>query len=313
MKSILFVTLCFCFLFLTACSSTPSRYSMRVDSAPIHLIPNHKPSTVLPKYEPYRLINMQPYTINGINYQPMLTGKGYAEKGNASWYGQKFHGHLTSNGEIFDMYEFTAAHKTLPLPSYAKVTNNQNGKSLIVRINDRGPFHPDRLIDLSFAAAKKLDYLKSGTAPVKVEVIHVSEDNWVSLGKNAPIPLKEFMPVSPLLIVKDSTQNVQPLPTQQGASQSTNNGLENTFEQRTLFAETQKKQTFIQVIALSNKTKAKQKADGLTALYQQKSKITSTGMLYKILLGPFTLDSMAELALADLQKNGYPNAFLLQQ
>ena len=275
MKSTFLLTLLLSCLFLTACSSTPSRYSMKIDSAPIHLIPDHEPSVVLPKYEPYRLANMRPYTINGIDYQPMLTGKGYAKIGNASWYGQKFHGHLTSNGEIFDMYEFTAAHKTLPLPSYAKVTNTQNGKSLIVRINDRGPFHPDRIIDLSFAAAKELDYLKTGTAPVNVEVIHVSEDNWVSVGSSAPVPLDEFLPASPLLVAK--------------------------------------KQTFIQVIALSNKSTAQKKAEGLTALYQQKSKVASTGELHKILLGPFNLDSMAALALADLRKNGYPKAFLLQQ
>ena len=302
-----FLTFLLCCFLLTACTSSSSRYSMKVDSAPITLIPNHEPTPVIPKYEPYRLANMRPYTINGIDYQPIVTGKGYSETGNASWYGQKFHGHLTSNGEIFDMYEFTAAHKTLPLPSYAKVTNTQNGKSLIVKINDRGPFHPNRIIDLSFAAAKELDYLKTGTAPVTVEVIHVSEDNWVSVGRHKPVPLSEFLPVSPL------TVNQHLLATNDSDQYLLDEKQKDPPHQPASVKETQQKQTYIQVIALSNIASAEQKADGLGALYQQQAKIASTGELHKILLGPFHLDSMAALALADLRENGYPNAFLLQR
>ncbi|HAH03554.1 MAG TPA: septal ring lytic transglycosylase RlpA, partial [Vibrio sp.] len=97
----------------------------------------------------------------------------FTEKGKASWYGKKFHGHLTSNGEIYDMYSMSAAHKTLPIPSYVKVTNTDNNKTTIVRINDRGPFHEGRIIDLSYAAAYKLDVLRTGTANVEIEVITV--------------------------------------------------------------------------------------------------------------------------------------------
>jgi|TARA_R110001606_G_scaffold73582_8_gene169712 rare lipoprotein A len=111
------------------------------------------------------------YTVNGKNYTPMLDETGYSEEGIASWYGRKFHGYHTSNGEIYDMFAMTAAHKTLPLPSFVKVTNTSNGKSVIVRVNDRGPFHDDRLIDLSYAAAYKLGYYHHGTAKVKLEAI----------------------------------------------------------------------------------------------------------------------------------------------
>ncbi len=87
----------------------------------------------------------------------MDTEVGYEESGRASWYGRKFHGHLTSNGEVYDMFTYTAAHKSLPIPSFARVTNLDNGESVIVRVNDRGPFHEDRVIDLSYAAAARLD------------------------------------------------------------------------------------------------------------------------------------------------------------
>ncbi|MCP4354695.1 MAG: septal ring lytic transglycosylase RlpA family protein [Proteobacteria bacterium] len=106
-------------------------------------------------------------------YYPMQSSEGYKKRGVASWYGRDFHGAKTSNGEIYNMYDYTAAHKELPLPTYARVTNTRNGKSIVVRINDRGPFAKDRLIDLSYASAKALDMVKQGTAPVTVEAISV--------------------------------------------------------------------------------------------------------------------------------------------
>jgi len=107
----------------------------------------------------------------GKSYHVMSSSQGYRETGTASWYGKKFHGHKTSNGEIYDMYGMSAAHKSLPLPTYLRVTNLANGRQVIVRVNDRGPFHGKRLIDLSYAAASKLDFLKYGTAKVRLEAI----------------------------------------------------------------------------------------------------------------------------------------------
>ena len=101
----------------------------------------------------------------------MTSEEGYSERGIASWYGEKFHGHKTSNGEVFDMYRVSAAHKSLPIPSFLKVTNLDNDRRIIVRVNDRGPFHGNRLIDLSYAAALKLGYAETGTAPVQLEAI----------------------------------------------------------------------------------------------------------------------------------------------
>lgn len=126
----------------------------------------------VPKDEPRaRYGNRSPYTVLGRSYHVMDDARGYVERGIASWYGEKFHGRATSSLEPYDMYQFTAAHKTLPLPTYARVTNLENGRSVIVRVNDRGPFHEGRVIDLSYAAAIKLGIHVRGTAQVEVQAL----------------------------------------------------------------------------------------------------------------------------------------------
>lgn len=125
----------------------------------------------IPRTEPLRKSNMKPYVVLGKTYTPMTTLSAYKERGIASWYGRRYHGKKTASGEIYDMYDMTAAHPTLPLPSYARVTNIKNKKSVIVRINDRGPFLSNRLIDLSYTAAYKLDVINGGSARVEVESI----------------------------------------------------------------------------------------------------------------------------------------------
>ncbi len=134
-----------------------------------------------PHYGP---VKAAPYVVLGKKYYPMQSAHDYQETGTASWYGTKFHGLKTANGETYDLYGMTAAHKTLPLPSYVKVTNLDNGRSVTLRVNDRGPFYSDRIIDLSFAAAKKLGYSDKGVARVKVEGI--DPERWQgSQGKTA--------------------------------------------------------------------------------------------------------------------------------
>ncbi len=126
----------------------------------------------VPTVEPLsRYGNRSPYTVLGRSYTVLDSASGYVERGIASWYGTKFHGRPTSSFEPYDMYKFTAAHKSLPLPSFVRVTNLENGRSLIVRVNDRGPFHDDRLIDLSYAAAVRLGVHINGTARVEVRAI----------------------------------------------------------------------------------------------------------------------------------------------
>ncbi|KAA8742985.1 septal ring lytic transglycosylase RlpA family protein [Pseudomonas koreensis] len=131
-----------------------------------------------------------PYTVLGKTYFPLQESKTYVASGTASWYGTKFHGQNTANGEVYDLYGMSAAHKTLPLPSYVRVTNLDNNKSVILRVNDRGPFYSDRIIDLSYAAAKKLGYAEIGTARVKVEGID-PQQWWAAKGRPAPLMLNE--------------------------------------------------------------------------------------------------------------------------
>lgn len=129
----------------------------------------------VPRVEPLRVGGPnKPYVVRGVRYVPMTEDRPLRQRGLASWYGRKFHGRPTSNGETYDMFAMTAAHKTMPLPSYARVRNPANGREIVVRVNDRGPFHPDRVIDLSYTAALKLGVL-GGVAPVEVERITHAE------------------------------------------------------------------------------------------------------------------------------------------
>ncbi|MBY5990519.1 septal ring lytic transglycosylase RlpA family protein [Ferrimonas balearica] len=168
---------------LAACSSpTPSgRYQMSQDQAPANAPDLSQLEPPVPRYEPKSRGGNRDYVVWGQAYEVLPSAEGYVEEGIASWYGAKFHGHLTSNGDTYDMFTFSAAHKSLPLPTYAKVTNLANGKSLVVRVNDRGPFHPERVIDLSYAAAWHLGVLAAGTAPVRVEAYHFA-------GPDSPVP-----------------------------------------------------------------------------------------------------------------------------
>ena len=160
-------------LVLAGCSSSSSsRYSYRHDSAPDQDIDVSRIPDATPRHESRsKYGNPDSYVVNGRRYHVMDDAYGYVERGIASWYGKKFHGHRTSSGEPYDMYAMTAAHKQLPLPTYVRVTNLENRRSVVVRVNDRGPFHPNRVIDLSYAAAKKLGISAKGTGMVEVRNI----------------------------------------------------------------------------------------------------------------------------------------------
>ena len=165
LAGLLFITACF-----TACSTRgPLEPS---DDAPLNprdvsAIPN-----AVPRHERLsRYGNPVSYVVYGKRYYTLPSSKGYRERGLASWYGTKFHGKRTSSGEPYDLYGMTAAHKTLPLPTYVEVTNLDNDRTVILKVNDRGPFHDERLIDLSYAAAAKLDILGNGTGRVEVSAI----------------------------------------------------------------------------------------------------------------------------------------------
>jgi len=161
---------------LVACSTLKT--GMDADAAPLNPKDAANTPDAVPRDEPLsRYGNMESYEVYGKRYYTLPSSKGYKEQGTASWYGTKFHGKRTSSGEPYDLYAMTAAHKTLPLPTFVEVTNLNNGRTVIVKVNDRGPFHDDRLIDLSYAAATRLDILPTGTGRVEIRATAVVPQN----------------------------------------------------------------------------------------------------------------------------------------
>jgi rare lipoprotein A len=159
-------------IFVTACSTNTGRYQHKNDSKPARIPTVSELIDITPRAEPHsRGGNKKQYTVRGKTYSVLKSAESFSQTGTASWYGKKFHGHLTSNGEIYNMYAMSAAHKNLPLPTYLNVTNNANNKSVVVRVNDRGPFHEDRIIDLSYSAAYKIGMTKTGVANVTITAI----------------------------------------------------------------------------------------------------------------------------------------------
>jgi rare lipoprotein A len=161
----------------------------------------------VPRAEPLRAATSRPYVVMGKSYAPMTALEPYKARGIASWYGRRYHGKPTSSGEIYDMYAMTAAHTTLPIPSYARVTNPANGKSVVVRINDRGPFVDDRLIDLSYTAAHKLGTLAGGSAMVEVETIIPGQPGAIAAAA-PPAPKPEPAPV----VAQTPAAEIRPAP-----------------------------------------------------------------------------------------------------
>lgn len=220
-------------LMLAACTSVPSRQTGTQTAAPIveanssHMqtvnpIPNlpvtkpgrggylegdgpgaDEPANIdatpdaVPKYEPLHRFANRKYEALGLTYTPLTEPGNYKEKGIASWYGKKFHGQRTASGETYDMYGMTAAHPTLPIPSYARVTNLANNKSVIVRINDRGPFLHERIMDLSYTAAHKLGIVGNGSSEVEVESIVPEGAVTTTLAINSPV-ISEPLPPAPV-------------------------------------------------------------------------------------------------------------------
>ncbi|RUO74263.1 septal ring lytic transglycosylase RlpA family protein [Pseudidiomarina sediminum] len=181
-------------LFLGGCSSSSptssGRYSQEHDSIPTRLPNADELIEPIPRSEPPSPQGNRTYSLFGKTYAIIPDARGHVEEGYASWYGEKFHGHLTSNGETYDMYAMSAAHKTLPLPTYVRVTNLANNRAVVVRVNDRGPFHGNRVLDLSYVAAYKLGMLQKGTAKVRIEALHPDASNQ-QLAVTAPLAATE--------------------------------------------------------------------------------------------------------------------------
>ncbi len=285
-KFLLLTSLIINLFLLSACSS--GRYQQKHDSTPTRLPSQAELKDAIPRAEAYSRGGNKDYQVFGKPYKVLASAHQFEQVGIASWYGKKFHGHLTSNGEIYDMYAMSAAHKNLPLPTYLNVTNLANNKSVIVRVNDRGPFHQSRIIDLSYSAAYKLDMLKQGTAKVKITAI------------------TNFDPKTGLVIKPDkrkiaTSMTTVPSPTIKLASDSSKEILS---EQSMGIAT-----PYIQVLATSNKAVAISTAKKLKAQYKQETQYPEQQGLFRIQIGPISdLDTLHSL-LATLKNNGYPNAY----
>ncbi len=289
---------------LTGCQTPSGRYAQHQDSAPTFEHGAYDQTDATPRFEPYRSFNSRPYEVLGKRYYPMQTGKGFEQEGFASWYGQKFHGHLTSNGETYNMFAMTAAHKTLPLPSFVRVTNLANNKSAVVRVNDRGPFHSNRIIDLSYAAAHKLDYQQHGTARVRIEVIHFDDNNNVTVGNSPTVSFTEYA-----ALTSDTATAPDKLQT---AKEPAVPEVNNQPEQYAAQSGVKSDDVYIQVAALSDADKAKSVSTILSKLYQVPSQIPLVNNIYKLRLGPLRDRFQVKMLLEELKRNGYPNAYTVE-
>ncbi|MDR2637032.1 MAG: septal ring lytic transglycosylase RlpA family protein [Zoogloeaceae bacterium] len=172
----------------------------------------------IPRAEPLYKAASRPYTVLGRSYTPQTRIQTFRQEGVASWYGKKFHGQKTSIGETYDMFAMTAAHPTLALPSYARVTNPANGRSVVVRVNDRGPFHAGRIMDLSYVAAYKLGYINNGSAKVIVESLVPGSalfDTLAAAPASSPVATFTPAPISAAVIVAAAPPTVPPPPDQE--------------------------------------------------------------------------------------------------
>lgn len=228
------------------------------------------------------------YEVLGKRYEVMPSSKGYQERGVASWYGKKFHGNLTSNREVYDMYQMTAAHKTLPLPTYVRVTNLQNDKSIIVRVNDRGPFVHNRIIDLSYAAALKLDMIKDGTSMVEVTAINLD-------APQGDRPVRIADPPAP----PAAESRASSLPQASSLQQERSHDI------------------FVQVGAFGERANAERRLGALSVAGIKKAFIheeqTSGQTLYRVRIGPIADVVQYDVLVEELERIGITDPYLIAE
>lgn len=254
----------------------------------------------VPRVEaPSRGGNRPVYEVWGKTYRVLPDARGYVRQGTASWYGEKFHGYATSNGEIYDMYKMSAAHRSLPLPTYARVTNQDNGRSVIVRVNDRGPFHNDREIDLSYAAAARLDILERGTGRVKVEAI----DPVVWLAENGGSGANRT--VAPA---------VQPAPSAQASPRSVASaGAVNSGGGATSAdaGGDDGVPIYLQIAALGSADNARALKARLERELSHPVRVADATGMYRVQVGPLAHAGQVEPVRAELRRAGFDQAFIV--
>jgi rare lipoprotein A len=239
------------------------------------------------KYEPYAKYGNKPYSVLGQTYTPLVGEEPFTQRGIATWYGVKFQGQRTSSGEPYDMYKMTAAHPTLPIPSYARVTSLESGKSVVVRINDRGPFHTNRVIDVSYTAALKLGLLGKGSHEVQVERLFPTDATRVATVRREATSASQALPGSPetaALMLEDRAQDDDAAqPAAQAVSKS---GF------------------YLQLGSFSKAGKAEEMSSKLVkaGLAADSLQVIASGALNRLLRGPFETRKEAQKAERDLPR-----------
>jgi len=303
-------------------TTTPKSGGYYLDDGPgdnppkdIDSIPN-----ATPKNEPYLDRANKPYKALGATYKPMSTWQPYKERGVASWYGKRYHGRKTSSGEVYDMYSMSAAHTTLPLPSYAKVTNPANGRFVIVRVNDRGPFKSSRIIDLSYAAAYKLRFTSTGSTLVEVEAI--DPKNAASYTQATQSPDLPTQSATQTTTTESTAVSVQP--NQTNTQTSSQNSYQTNAQVTTTITTAPQNanptpttmQYFVQAGAFKNEVNA----EALTKKIQSLQIAPNVGInnvynngLYRLKLGPYDNKSDADLTAAKIRRDLNLSAIIVNQ
>lgn len=268
------------------------RYAMSGDAYPLEPPDVSDVPDAVPRDEPpSRAGNRSTYEVWGKTYHVLPSANGYSKRGLASWYGEKFHGYATSNGEIYDMYKMSAAHRSLPLPTYALVSNERNGQSVIVRVNDRGPFHSDREIDLSYAAAARLDILDEGTGAVKVEAIDPVQ--WQARRSNNGAPQSSKVATESKKLTATSSS--------EAAARSNNNPPSESGDEV----------LYLQIAALGNSQNAQQMRSQLSNAISHDVRVNEDGDVYRVQVGPVTADQEGDARKA-LHDAGFTDVFIVR-
>ncbi|MBB3189365.1 septal ring lytic transglycosylase RlpA family protein [Halomonas cerina] len=261
------------------------RYALSSDAYPQQPPDVSEVPDAVPRVEaPSRAGNRPTYEVWGETYHVLPDARGYARQGTASWYGKKFHGYATSNGEIYDMYRMSAAHRSLPLPTYARVTSLDNGRSVIVRVNDRGPFHSDREIDLSYAAAARLDILDEGTGRVRVEAIDPRA--WLA-------------------------EHGRQDPGESAAGQASTEAADGPVSRAVAESRPEDGPLYLQVAALGSAENARRLRSRLQDTLARPVRVNTERGLHRVQVGPLDHAGQADPLQAELRRAGYEQAFIV--
>ncbi|UYG01329.1 septal ring lytic transglycosylase RlpA family protein [Halomonas sp. GD1P12] len=274
-------------------SGSGERYAMSGDAYPVEPPDVSQVPDAQPRIEaPSRAGNRSTYQVWGETYHVLPSASGYTKQGTASWYGEKFHGYATSNGEIYDMYKMSAAHRSLPLPTFARITSLDSGNSVIVRVNDRGPFHSDREIDLSYAAAARLGILDNGTGRVRVEAIDPQQ--WLANRGGGARPVPAAASSRAPAVASVPAQAAAPTPAPARAQPATGGD-----------------EIYLQIAALGNEESARALQQRLGGELLHSVRVQSDDDVHRVQVGPMSPNQEQQARVA-LGQAGFSQVFVVR-